>query len=658
MASRPLPVTPNLDQLRRQAKELRDAARAGDRVAWERIAARVDVRSQAPVSLSVAQVVLAREYGFASWPRLKAEAEAKALDRVGRVEAFLTASVTVRDGLAERLLAGDPTIVGFDAATAAVVGDAATLGRLIAADPAAVSRPVGGQGWPPLLYVCHSRWHRIDPDRADGLLAAARLLLTAGADPNTAVRRGGGGLTTALYGAVGVADNPAVTRLLLEAGADPDDGESAYHAVFHPDTACLRLLVEFGLGAGDATRALPGALGRDNREAVRLLLAAGADPGRAHPNEPAPTGLLPDRTLNPLPAAAGSDSPAVIEALLAAGADPNAVGRDGLSARRIAVRRGRDDVAAVLACYGAADDATPVDRLLGACRRGDGQEARRLLADHPDLRRQLSRDDHAGLVDAAEYAGAGPVALMLDLGFPVGVHRPEDGATALHAASYTGRLDAVRLLLDHGADIDAADQQWGATPLAWATVGSGERPAYSPDGDWAATVSLLLTAGATRDGAWVGGKPPTDEVAVLLAGYGIGEPDDDASSTPAEPPAKAAPPTPAARRISEQLRTAFDTSDNQALADVLHPDVRWGGGPTGCHSRAHVLEWYQLLRAQGVSATVETMTIHGDTITLGLAVTHAGQTERPADPANLFYQAFTVADDAVVEIRDANEHHP
>ncbi|WP_157472811.1 hypothetical protein [Frankia sp. EAN1pec] len=52
------------------------------------------------------------------------------------------------------------------------------------------------------------------------------------------------------------------------------------------------------------------------------------------------------------------------------------------------------------------------------------------------------------------------------------------------------------------------------------------------------------------------------------------------------------------------------------------------------------------------------MTVHGDTITLGLAVTRAGQTERPVGPADLFYQVFTVADDAVVEIGDGAQRRP
>jgi len=69
-----LPEFPDLDQLRRQAKEMLRAARAGDPTALG------DLASFSPrVDLSTAQLVLARRYGFASWPRLRLEVERKNL---------------------------------------------------------------------------------------------------------------------------------------------------------------------------------------------------------------------------------------------------------------------------------------------------------------------------------------------------------------------------------------------------------------------------------------------------------------------------------------------------------------------------------------------------------------------------------------------------
>src|SRR5215469_10829527 len=63
-----LPGRPDLDQLRRQARELLRAAAADDEQALRRIR----VVSQKH-TLSSAQLAIAREYGFASWPKLRAE---------------------------------------------------------------------------------------------------------------------------------------------------------------------------------------------------------------------------------------------------------------------------------------------------------------------------------------------------------------------------------------------------------------------------------------------------------------------------------------------------------------------------------------------------------------------------------------------------------
>lgn len=63
-----LPARADLDQLRRQTKELLRAARGGDAAAVARIRA-VSHR----LILDSAQLAVAREYGFASWASLKTE---------------------------------------------------------------------------------------------------------------------------------------------------------------------------------------------------------------------------------------------------------------------------------------------------------------------------------------------------------------------------------------------------------------------------------------------------------------------------------------------------------------------------------------------------------------------------------------------------------
>src|SRR3984957_18389800 len=65
-----LPGRPNIDQLRRQARELLRAAGDGEPSALARIGAFWE-----RVSRAAAQVAGAREHGFASWPALHAEGE-------------------------------------------------------------------------------------------------------------------------------------------------------------------------------------------------------------------------------------------------------------------------------------------------------------------------------------------------------------------------------------------------------------------------------------------------------------------------------------------------------------------------------------------------------------------------------------------------------
>lgn len=70
-----LPARPSLGQLRKQAKELIRAYRAGDLTALARLRLHKpslsDAAGQRPAALADAQFTLARELGFDSWPKLK-----------------------------------------------------------------------------------------------------------------------------------------------------------------------------------------------------------------------------------------------------------------------------------------------------------------------------------------------------------------------------------------------------------------------------------------------------------------------------------------------------------------------------------------------------------------------------------------------------------
>jgi ClpX C4-type zinc finger len=73
-----VPPDAGLDQLKAEAKTLLNQARAGDPAAVERLAPYFDTTADAPPRLFQAQLVVARELGYASWPELKAAIEAGA----------------------------------------------------------------------------------------------------------------------------------------------------------------------------------------------------------------------------------------------------------------------------------------------------------------------------------------------------------------------------------------------------------------------------------------------------------------------------------------------------------------------------------------------------------------------------------------------------
>ena len=94
----------------------------------------------------------------------------------------------------------------------------------------------------------------------------------------------------------------------------------------------------------------------------------------------------------------------------------------------------------------------------------------------------------------------------------------------LHTAAYAANAESVRALLDVGADVDARDDNLDGTPLAYATVGSGERAAAAGQldryGPAAARCRRFQRRGVDL------GKPLSEEVINLLRSYGM-TPDDE-----------------------------------------------------------------------------------------------------------------------------------
>jgi ankyrin repeat protein len=438
-------------------------------------------------------------------------------DLAEKVDAFCRASVGYDAERAARLLAETPAIAGFDLATALLLGDASRVREEVRRDPAITDRPDPRTGWTPLHAVCASRWHALDPPRADGLLETALLLIEAGADPTrrTAGRRPGWSpLRCAIASAGSGAGNEPIVVLLLDRGAAPNDHD-LYLAGFAADAPrLLRLLVgRHPESAAAAEQALAAPISANDAGSVRVLLDAGADPRRYRDDDGRPASALDE-------AIRADCGPDLVELLLAHGADPNAPGRDGRSPYRVALSRGRRGLAELLRRHGAPDDATGAELLVAACLDADHAEAEYLLAGEPGLLDRLGDDDQAAIVRASGAGKTDAVALMLDLGFPLDA-RGENGATPLHAAAHTGSADTARLLVARGADVEALDTNWDSPPLVWAVVGSGERPRTNPDADWLATVRALLDAGADPGAVELDDSVPP-EVAKLLSSSGRG----------------------------------------------------------------------------------------------------------------------------------------
>lgn len=98
-----------------------------------------------------------------------------------------------------------------------------------------------------------------------------------------------------------------------------------------------------------------------------------------------------------------------------------------------------------------------------AAEAADETTLQSMLAADPGL-----RDEHAGLIPRlAETRNWTAIRLLVNLGFEVnGV--TADGATPLHHAAAAGELAIAKLLVEHGADPNAREPQFGAQPAGWA----------------------------------------------------------------------------------------------------------------------------------------------------------------------------------------------
>jgi ankyrin repeat protein len=448
-----LPAGANLDYLKKLCKQRVKALRAAGQTA----------------TLSAVQWQLAKELGFPSWPRLKAAVDAGRVADAGsqaRVNAFLDAAVCPLAGdhragalaAAQEMLRAHPALAQENIWTAAATANVRRITELLAENPRLATAAGGPRGWLPLHYLCFSRFLKHDRKGAPRFARAAALLLDQGADPNTPwINPGDGVRESPLYGAAGIANDPALTRLLLAAGADPNDHETLYHAAEfsgEESLAVLRALFERKPRLEWISYCMGHQLDFENAAGVRAFLAGGADVnfvgerGALAGWSPLHFALLRGR------------SAAVVRILLRAGADVNRAGRGGMTPLALARRLGRTDIARLLEAAGARAPMTDKEAFLAACAAGDAPRARALLKKLPGIVGALPPEDHRLLTHAASAGNLRAVKLMADLGFDLEV--PGDWAgTALHQAAWHGHLPLVDFLLKRGARVTALNQWVG-----------------------------------------------------------------------------------------------------------------------------------------------------------------------------------------------------
>ncbi len=267
----------------------------------------------------------------------------------------------------------------------------------------------------------------------------------------------------AWLGVAGVAAGNDDLRL-IEAIQD-DDREAA--------RALMEQKVDVNAREGDGATALHWAVVRENVGLADALLDAGADANAAN-----------DYGVTPLALACTNRSAALVGRLLDGGADPNAATTMGETALMSCAKTGSADALALLFEHGASN--------VEAREASHGQTALMWAAAQPNPEAVRVLLAHGADVHARSTSHLLPVSLGGGNAFEEYTMQPHRGSTPLLFAARNGRIENARLLLDAGADVnDKAPDGQSALVLS----------SFSGQGRFA---ELLLERGADPEAADAG----------------------------------------------------------------------------------------------------------------------------------------------------------
>ncbi|WGW05524.1 ankyrin repeat domain-containing protein [Tropicibacter oceani] len=473
----------SLDTLRHAAKRLHHAHDAREPWALERLKQRPPRKGgQALVRADFLHVV-ALEHGFESWPRLKHAAETTGLDRAVKQQRLKIALFHGQNAAVQALLADTPGLADGLFGLQCALYDRAAVKAALARDPGLAVQRFGPRS--AILHLAFSRWIKARPDLEPDMLAVAELLLAHGADVNDGYpfQPGDDHLLSALYGAIGHADNMVLGGWLLDHGANPNDGEALYHATELGHHEGLKMLLAAGADPR-GTNALLRAMDFHDHVAVQMLLDHGA---RADDFNAKEVGGEAPYVMPALHQAArrGSDA-RMIEILLAAGADP-AVRYKGASAYGFAKVHGNTALIRAIEARGVQVDLSPEETLMARAAEGLDSPGQYIdPAKLPEAYRHLIRE-------ILHLPGRLPqIRALVALGLPY--DQPDaQGVTPVQIAGWEGLPEVMAYFLKLRPDLSHVNG-YGGTLLSTILHGADNNPDRAGR-DYVGCLRLALDAG-------------------------------------------------------------------------------------------------------------------------------------------------------------------